>query len=315
MPQYEFDSKQVRARRVRRSFWKIFSRILKLFLASIALFIVLYSIIALVLSTDAERRLRRENRMYEKIYPTIKPKEDLLEDALAGLQVKDNAIYEEVFHSEAPSVDPISSLDFLFGADTIPENKIVTYTTAKADALSEMAASVEATFEDIYRSLADSATVIPPMMMPVKEVSYPQVGASVGNKLNAFYQAEVQHKGLDFIVPQGTPIYAPADGTVDDVKQSGKGEGKAITITHDGGYTTRYLHLSEIKVRSGQKVSKGALIGYSGMSGNAFAPHLHYEVIYAGEPQNPVDYCFGSVGPGEYANILFMSVNTRQSMD
>jgi len=315
MAEYEFDEGGVGYRRVKRTVWEVLGRILRVILASLSLFVVLYILLALFLSTDAEKRLRKENRMYEKVYPKLKPKETLVSEALEGLQVKDNAIYEQVFHSEAPSVDPINSLDFLFGADTIPDAKIVTYTTAKAEVLSSMASSVDSLFERIFSSLADSAYTPAPMSLPVENLSYPQIGASIGNRFNAFYKAEVRHNGLDFIVPQGSKVFASADGDVVDVQNSGKGEGKTITLKHEGGYYTRYLHLSEIKVHSGQKVKKGTVIGSVGMTGNAFAPHLHYEVLKGEQAQNPVNYLFASVGPEEYANMLYMSVNTRQSMD
>ena len=84
---------------------------------------------------------------------------------------------------------------------------------------------------------------------------------------------------------------------------------------HPGGYQTRYLHLAEISVTQGQKVRKGTRLGTVGMSGTSFAPHLHYEVLQDGRICNPVDYLLGSVSPRDYANMLYMSVNTAQSMD
>ena len=126
---------------------------------------------------------------------------------------------------------------------------------------------------------------------------------------------DVAHDGIDFLVPTGTTVKATADGTVTSVQKSGKGAGNCVTIRHAGGYETRYLHLSQVKVSAGQSVRKGKAIGTSGMSGNAFAPHLHYEVILDGKAMDPVNYLFASVSPEEYSNMLYMSVNTRQSMD
>ena len=282
---------------------------------SVSLFIVLYLIISLVVSTDVEKRLRRENRIYENLYSSIQEKQQVLSGAMEVLSVKDGRIYEEVFHTKAPAVDPVGSLDYLFGADTIPDGKIVTYTTRKADALLETASEVDAAFEKIYRTLGKKGFVLPPMANPVKEVSYPQIGASVGKHFNPFYKTDVTHNGLDVIVPRGAIVYAPADGTVEEVVNSSKGDGNTLTINHAGGYTTRYLHLAEIKVQKGQRVRKGARIATIGMSGNSYAPHLHYEVLWKGTVRDPVDYLFGSVGPEEYPNYLYMSKNTRQSMD
>lgn len=312
---YIFDSAAVSARKITRSVWSVIRTVLKVFLVSVSLFIVLYLIISLVVSTDVEKRLRRENRTYEKIYSSVQEKQQVLSGAMDVLSMKDGRIYEEVFHTKAPAVDPIGSLDFLFGADTIPDGKIVTYTTRKADALLGTAAEVDAAFEKIYRTLGKKGFVLPPMAIPVKDVSYPQIGASTGKHFNPFYKTDVTHNGLDVIVPRGSIVYAPADGTVEDVVNSSKGDGNTLTISHSGGYTTRYLHLAEIKVQKGQRVRKGAKIATIGMSGNSYAPHLHYEVLWRGVPRDPVDYLFGSVGPEEYPNYLYMSKNTRQSMD
>ncbi len=312
---YIFDSAAVSARKFTKSAWSVLRSALRVLLVSVSIFIVLYLVVSLVVSTDTEKRLRRENRVYEKIFSSIPEKQKLLASSMEMLSVKDGRIYEEVFHTAAPEVDPVGSLDFLFGADTIPDTRIVTYTGRKADALLETADRVNAAFEKIYRTLGSKDFVLPPMTIPVQNVSYPQIGASVGKHFNPFYKTEVKHGGLDVIVPQGSPVFAPADGVVTEALTSSRGDGNTVTLLHDGGYSTRYLHLGEIRVQTGQKVRKGTRIATIGMSGNSYAPHLHYEVLKDGAARDPVDYLFGSVGPGEYPNYLYMSKNTRQSMD
>lgn len=312
---YIFDAAAMTVRKFTKSVWTMVWSVLRVLLVSMSLFIVLYLVISLVISTDTEKRLRRENRAYEKMFATVPQQQELLSNSIEILSWKDGKIYEEVFHTQAPDVDPVGSLEFLFGADTIPDSKIVTYTSRKADALLQTAGEVNASFEKIYRTLAGKDFVMPPMSIPVRDVSYPQIGASTGERLNPFYKTEVAHRGLDIIVPQGSAVYAPADGTVEDVVRSSKGDGNTLVLRHSGGYSTRYLHLSEINVSKGQRVRRGAKIATVGMSGNAYAPHLHYEVLLDGEFRDPVGYLFGSVAPEEYPNFLYMSINTRQSMD
>ena len=312
---YIFDAAAVTVRKVTRSVWTIIWSVLRVFLVSVSIFIVIYLILSLVLSTDTEKRLRRENRQYEKVFENIREKQELLSESMEILSWKDGRIYEEVFHTKAPAVDPVGSLEYFFGADTIPDGKIVTYTSRKADALLETAGEVNAAFEKIYRTLGQKGFVMPPMSLPVKDVSYPQIGASDGLRLNPFYKTEVVHHGLDIIVPQGSPVFAPADGVVENVTRSSKGDGNTVTIAHSGGYMTRYLHLDELFVERGQRVKRGKRIATVGMSGSAYAPHLHYEVKMSGGFRNPVNYLFGSLAPEEYPNFLFMSINTRQSMD
>ncbi|OQY19535.1 MAG: hypothetical protein B6I36_03780 [Desulfobacteraceae bacterium 4572_35.1] len=95
------------------------------------------------------------------------------------------------------------------------------------------------------------------------------------------------HKGTDFAMPIGTPIYATADGVVKRVKNH-PFAGKYIEIKHDGRYATRYLHLSRITVRRGQKVQRGERIAMSGNTGRSTGPHLHYELHIKGRAVNPL---------------------------
>jgi len=95
------------------------------------------------------------------------------------------------------------------------------------------------------------------------------------------------HRGVDFAMPSGTPILATADGEVTRVKNH-PFAGKYLEIKHDGQYHTRYLHLSRIKVRRGQKVKRGDVIARSGNTGRSTGPHLHYELHVKGVAVNPL---------------------------
>lgn len=278
--------------------------------------VLVYLAFSLVSRTDTERRLRREIRMYERLYSDLEKREELLGDAIANLQHKDNDIYSLVFHSPgAPMLDPLDRSSAISAADTIPESRLTTYTGDKADALMKQSRIVDATFERIFRALSDTALVLPPMSLPIADITYPQVGASAGRKMNPFYKAYVYHEGLDLIVTRGTPVLAAADGTVTSAVVSRKGQGRTVRISHAGGYETVYAHLESINVYVGQPVRAGDKIGTVGMSGQAFAPHLHYEVRRDGHAKDPVGFFFASVSPTEYVNMLYMSISTLQSMD
>lgn len=97
------------------------------------------------------------------------------------------------------------------------------------------------------------------------------------------------HNGLDFAASIGTPIYATADGVVTFAGWS-SGYGRLVKIQHDFGLETRYAHQSQIRVRVGQRVSRGDRIGDIGNSGRSTGPHLHYEVRVGGSPVNPMTY-------------------------
>ncbi len=109
-----------------------------------------------------------------------------------------------------------------------------------------------------------------------------------GKRIDPFTGKWKMHEGLDICAPRGTPVHATADGRV---KFAGweRGFGKVVIIDHIW-FETRYAHLNEIKVRKGQKVKRGDIIGTCGRTGRATGTHLHYEVRIAGKPVNPRDY-------------------------
>lgn len=289
--------------------------VLFFFIGTVSMTVFYYIIIALFVSTDTERRLRQENDMYEREVSMLEAKEQLLADVVSGLTAKDDRIYMDIFQAHAPETDPFSSLDFLSGIDSIPDHNLVMHVAGKLDDIEERAASVEENFRHVMAAVASPDFVMPPMNSPLGEFSFAQTGASVGEKMNPFYKIAMRHNGLDMIAPAGRPVYASADGTVTDIIRSRKGLGNVVVITHDGGYVTKYAHLEDVEAVKGRTVSKGTRIGHVGVSGNSFAPHLHYEVWRDSLALDPVNCFFASVTPHEYVNMLIMSAVTGQSMD
>jgi murein DD-endopeptidase MepM/ murein hydrolase activator NlpD len=97
------------------------------------------------------------------------------------------------------------------------------------------------------------------------------------------------HEGIDVSAPMGTPIEAPAAGTVRSAGWEA-GYGHTIEIDHGYGIMTRFAHASRLLVRQGQRVSRGEKIALVGNSGLATGPHLHYEVHVNGRAVNPLRY-------------------------
>ena len=116
-----------------------------------------------------------------------------------------------------------------------------------------------------------------------------QVTASFGERIDPFNGEGAFHSGVDISAVYGSPVVAPADGTVTFSDQLG-GYGRAIMIDHGNGISTRYGHLSGFAVTAGQHVNRGDVIGYIGTSGRSTGPHLHYEVRINDTPVNPYKY-------------------------
>lgn len=118
---------------------------------------------------------------------------------------------------------------------------------------------------------------------------YGNVVSPFGRRIHPIYKIEHFHTGIDIANQKGTPIFATANGIVKFVGWQ-EGYGKVVVIQHDYGYVTVYGHLSSIKVKTGQKVVRGEIIGLMGDTGTATGPHLHYEVWKDNKLCNPVKF-------------------------
>ena len=110
-----------------------------------------------------------------------------------------------------------------------------------------------------------------------------------GLRHDPFTGYKQMHRGMDIANRNGTPVIATADGKISNLSKS-TDLGKLIVINHGYGFKTRYGHLSEIKVKRGQKVKRGDVIGLMGSTGYSTGPHLHYEIIKNGKFYNPSKY-------------------------
>lgn len=116
-----------------------------------------------------------------------------------------------------------------------------------------------------------------------------RISSTYGKRLDPFLRRPAMHAGIDYAARYGHPVKAAAEGTVVIAGRHG-GYGKMVEIAHDNGMTTRYAHLSRIRVKKGQKVHKGARIGAVGSTGRSTGPHLHYEVRVGERPTNPMPF-------------------------
>jgi len=101
------------------------------------------------------------------------------------------------------------------------------------------------------------------------------------------------HKGLDLEADYGTPVRASAAGVVATAGWDPGGFGIKVDIDHGNGYHTWYAHLSRVTVAAGQHVTKGESIALSGSTGESTGPHLHYQVMYEGQPVDPLPFLNG----------------------
>jgi murein DD-endopeptidase MepM/ murein hydrolase activator NlpD len=115
------------------------------------------------------------------------------------------------------------------------------------------------------------------------------IGSGFGMRRDPFRHRPAFHPGLDLEAPPRTPVLAAGAGRVAFAGTRGA-YGRMVEIDHGGGVTTRYGHLSSVRVHRGQPVRAGQTIGAVGSTGRSTGPHLHYEVRVAGIPRNPLPF-------------------------
>ena len=145
-------------------------------------------------------------------------------------------------------------------------------------------------YPEILRKLEENLDIAAhtPAISPVEKI---KITSKFGWRKDPFTNVRRPHKGLDFGALRGTEVFATADGVVTMCKRVPT-FGKFIVIDHGYGYETAFGHLQSFKVKRGQKVTRGQLIGAVGNTGRSTAPHLHYEVRVNKKQVDPMDFIF-----------------------
>ncbi|MDR2353873.1 MAG: M23 family metallopeptidase, partial [Deltaproteobacteria bacterium] len=162
------------------------------------------------------------------------------------------------------------------------------------DKLEASAAATELALSELSAALKGSEMLlsVTPYANPVPTGRF---SSGFGYRSSPFSGGLDFHQGLDLTAPVGTPVYAPADGTVLSSDWSISGYGLMITLDHGFGLTTRYAHLSESLVTVGSKVTRGQMIAKVGSTGRSTGPHLHYETILGEVPVDPLTFMKASL--------------------
>jgi len=156
------------------------------------------------------------------------------------------------------------------------------------DALVRRANMLAASFDIAHDSLSDRVELLKrtPSIEPADGYMMSEFS---DRRMHPIHNVVLPHEGLDIAADVGTPVLASAKGRVERVFPNG-GYGLMVVINHGRGLKTRYGHLHVSHVRVGQTVERGDLIAEIGETGIVTGPHLHYEVILNGVPQDPRNY-------------------------
>jgi murein DD-endopeptidase MepM/ murein hydrolase activator NlpD len=283
--------------------------------------LIIVSIAFQFVQSPRERIMRSQSDAMREHYDELNTELEKLKSQMGDLEKRDNQVYRSIF--EATPI-PDSAREKFLASEA--EHKLVE-SMANDDLASSIAESMatlanrmnyeKKSYDDIDKMVAGKQLLLAatPAIQPVSNKDLTRVASGYGYRIDPIYKTTKFHAGLDFSAPQGTPIYATANGTVITAGFTEGGYGNHVVINHGYGYETVYGHMFKVKARVGQVVKRGEVIGYVGSTGKSTGPHCHYEIHKNGVPVDPIYFFYNDLSPEQFDRILKLSKSSNQSFD
>lgn len=286
---------------------------------SLLIGIGLYFVIFYSFEAPTEQNLRKENAILKSQYNILNRRLDNSLKVMANIQNRDDNFYRVMMQ-----MDPVGYGQRLAGLDNekryrelqnTPDAGLVRLLTQRLDLFERQLYAQSLSFDQLKETASKQKDKLAhiPSVIPINIKDF-TMSSGYGVRRDPIYGSSKFHTGLDFAAKTGTPVFATADGKVTEAGRQ-SGYGNCIDISHGYNYLTRYAHLSEILVKPRQEVKRGEMIGKVGSTGKSTGSHLHYEVRFKDEPQNPVNYYFMDLTPEEYAEMVQLAENAGHVMD
>lgn len=282
--------------------------------------VIVFAGLYFIVDFPRRRAMQRANERLELQVEMLNRRSDEALAVMEDIAARDNNFYRVLMQAEplSPAVRfaGLERQRYYEQLDTMGDFTLVKTVTDKLDRLDNMLYTQIQSFDYLRErsgELTDRLSHIP-AIQPISSKHLHRMASGYGYRRDPIYGTTRFHAGMDFSSDTGTPVYATGDGVV-VYSDWRTGYGNDIDIDHGYNYLTRYAHLSEILVHNGQNVKRGDLIGKVGNTGKSTGPHLHYEVRYRGEPQNPVNYYFMDLTPEQYDEMIRQADNAGHMMD
>ena len=282
---------------------------------------VLYYIgFSVFFDTPVEYELKHSTDRLRREYTALVQRYDTLTTVMRNLSERDRNVFRILFESDPYDFDS----EYERKQAATYENIFNRSSRRLKRELRERVAEMETRLDELNDTYLDLQARIDsagsrcdniPSIQPVINKQLTLLTASYGMRIHPFYKTLQSHQGVDYTIPEGSRVFATADGTVREVAQRNSTSGQTVVIDHGNGYETSYNHLSKINVRKGQQVRRGDIIALSGDTGLSLAPHLHYEVRYNGMRVDPIHYFFMELSPTEYQRLMRIAQSGMQSFD
>lgn len=286
----------------------------------VAMVIMWWVIISLTIDMPMEHKLRHSTDDLRREYIAMSERYDSLNNVLDNVVKRDENVFRKLFESNPYDLNAdfdnerIVLYEQLVNMDNDELSSVLEEYLQKAV---KEESKVLGSYDNLIYNISSNVLSIDyvPAIQPVNNRQLTLLAAGKKPLINPFHRAMREHHGVDYLVPEGTAVFATADGVVKSLSEKNTSHGKAVTINHGNGYETSYSHLLDIRVKKGQTVKRGDIIALSGNSGLSFAPHLHYEVIYNDTRVDPVHYFFLELKPEEYQQMIRIALSSMQSFD
>jgi murein DD-endopeptidase MepM/ murein hydrolase activator NlpD len=279
-----------------------------------------YFVFSFFFDTPAELRLRTSTSRLEREYEKLNARYDSLMTILDNVSERDRNVFQVLFESDPYSFEDLSRNDEWKSYERLMNKDNRALAVEFFDKLKNYESEVTRlyrTHSEVQHKIEKSGEDIDhiPSIQPVVNNDLTRLTASFGLLMHPFYRTLMPHSGVDYTVPEGTRVFATADGTVSEVTSRNTGSGLTVVIDHEGGYETSYSNLDRSNVRKGQKVHRGDIIALTGNTGLSLAPHLHYEVRKDGLRVDPIHYFFMELSPKDYQRMMRVARSGMQSFD
>lgn len=288
---------------------------------SIVMGLILAFIFSRKLDSPKEKMLKGEIEVYKEELSRLNADIDLINSVMNDIQKRDEdlyrvALYADKFPAELRMMGTGGSDKYSY-LDGYSNSELLKRTSEKMDNLEQRLHGQSLSFKELLELAKNKEKMLSsiPAIQPVSNKELKRMASGYGYRIDPIYKTRRMHTGMDFTANVGTEVYVTGDGTIEALEVSGWGYGRCIVVNHGYGYKTRYAHLSAFKVRQGQKVKRGELIGLVGNTGKSTGPHLHYEVEKGGAKVNPVHYYHSDLTPEQYEKLIQMSQNSFKAFD
>lgn len=290
----------------------------------IAVFAIIVGIITLNLfEAPSNQVAKNELEIMSHKYEELNGQLNQMSAVLENIQERDAGIYRQILEMN-PTDDNVwaggrGGADRYEDIRGLSESELLVRVAERMSKLRHRLAVQAKSQDEIIEAAKDKENMLAaiPSIKPIRPDKLQKKlehMSGFGMRLHPIHKIYKMHYGIDFGARTGTPIHATGDGKVVRVEFKSTGYGRNVILDHGYGYQTLYAHMSKVKVKPGQKVKKGDIIGLVGSTGSSTSPHLHYEVHYRGERVDPINFCLDGLTPKEYKELQEMAAQQNQAM-